>query len=236
MQSRVGSERQVGNEEPLAPPACTRAATILAGRALACLQSGRSTYSIHPLTSRSRGRPRKRAGGSWAGAALEPGQRMEHLESPSSKESASPPRPRAGALVAHLLLKPTPSQHPRSSSPQLPHISRLSHLCCLRMRDHTSRCLCVNSTTSPTTQEVSSRLPPRPIGAFGYSPRWLGCVFRWHSETMRIATCFSSAGGVGMNLSSQCRRGSISLQMAMTSSRKRLSKTPSLPITTTSPS
>mmetsp|Transcript_28377 Transcript_28377/g.79854 ORF Transcript_28377/g.79854 Transcript_28377/m.79854 type:complete len:211 (+) Transcript_28377:422-1054(+) len=89
----------------------------------------------------------------------------------------------------------------------------------------------VSSTTSPMTQDVSSFFPPLPIGASG-QPFGPGLVFAWHAITISSASRARSPSGVG-----PCPPGGKSwLHKAATSSKKRLSKTPSLPITMMSPS
>mmetsp|Transcript_104128 Transcript_104128/g.323744 ORF Transcript_104128/g.323744 Transcript_104128/m.323744 type:complete len:379 (+) Transcript_104128:299-1435(+) len=94
------------------------------------------------------------------------------------------------------------------------------------------RCASVHSTTSATTHEVSSFLPPGPIGACGSFPLGPSRVFSWQAWTMASARWLSCASDTG-----PCWPGrSTVLQRSAISSRKRLSKTPSLPITTMSPS
>mmetsp|Transcript_64692 Transcript_64692/g.89519 ORF Transcript_64692/g.89519 Transcript_64692/m.89519 type:complete len:214 (+) Transcript_64692:416-1057(+) len=112
---------------------------------------------------------------------------------------------------------------------------RLCHFFCLRTRLQTSFRASVHSTTSPTTQDVSSRLPPLPMGQSGKRPVGPCSVFLWHSSTTLRATCSRTAGSVGTNLL-LCNGGNISLQIPTTSSRNKLSKTPSLPLITMSPS
>mmetsp|Transcript_6720 Transcript_6720/g.18354 ORF Transcript_6720/g.18354 Transcript_6720/m.18354 type:complete len:261 (-) Transcript_6720:430-1212(-) len=93
----------------------------------------------------------------------------------------------------------------------------------------------VHSTTSPTTIDVSSTLPPMPIGVSARVPSGRRLHFLWQSATMRRAIFSSTAGAVGVNCPS-CAGGIISLHMATSSGRNRLSNTPSLPSSTMSPS
>mmetsp|Transcript_8042 Transcript_8042/g.19977 ORF Transcript_8042/g.19977 Transcript_8042/m.19977 type:complete len:235 (-) Transcript_8042:446-1150(-) len=100
---------------------------------------------------------------------------------------------------------------------------------------HASLCASVHSMTSATTTDVSSILPPLPIGVSRSPPApGLGTDFAWDSCTRRWARCARIAGSVTWCLPDF--GGRQALQMSTTSSRNRLSKTPSLPMTTRSPS
>mmetsp|Transcript_16057 Transcript_16057/g.44179 ORF Transcript_16057/g.44179 Transcript_16057/m.44179 type:complete len:272 (+) Transcript_16057:179-994(+) len=104
-----------------------------------------------------------------------------------------------------------------------------------RDRSQAARRWAVHSTTSATTTEVSSALPPTPsgVGCTGLSIRNsdLACALC----TMLRAISESTEGCAGTN-DLLWLGGSLSLQISTTSLKKRLSKTPSLPRISRSPS
>mmetsp|Transcript_75857 Transcript_75857/g.198953 ORF Transcript_75857/g.198953 Transcript_75857/m.198953 type:complete len:394 (+) Transcript_75857:505-1686(+) len=100
-----------------------------------------------------------------------------------------------------------------------------------------SACACrqrvsVSSTTSPTTTEVSSSLPPTPMGHSARAPLGARRVFACAAMTMHCARCASTCPDAG------ARRPAsrAALQRSTSSPTKRLSKTPLVPETRTSPS
>mmetsp|Transcript_50899 Transcript_50899/g.143277 ORF Transcript_50899/g.143277 Transcript_50899/m.143277 type:complete len:215 (+) Transcript_50899:316-960(+) len=119
-----------------------------------------------------------------------------------------------------------------STAQPSPHVMKLYHCHLFRRGAQALLCASVHSITSAITQEVSSILPPLPIGASGSRPQGPGRVFAWHASTMRLARWPRKLWWVGTALPG----GRTALHRSATSSRNKLSNTPSLPITMMSPS
>merc|ERR1740121_822642 len=153
---------------------------------------------------------------------------MVHLLSSSSESSSAARRDPPRLFLQGVA---TCRRVPHCMPPQE---RTLFHFLSLRTCFQISVCASVHSTISATQTEVSSTLPPLPIGV---SRNWppLPSHLAWDSFTIRCATWLSNDGGNGTNSFFFDGR-KISLQISTISSRNRLSKTPSLPRMSMSPS
>mmetsp|Transcript_106508 Transcript_106508/g.306193 ORF Transcript_106508/g.306193 Transcript_106508/m.306193 type:complete len:215 (+) Transcript_106508:263-907(+) len=157
---------------------------------------------------------------------------MEHAGSSSFSYSCSVSDP-------SLLHAATPRTRGATQwfSPQAKRFNMRSKRDCLRCEAaHVSCRAGVHSTTSATITDVSSALPPRPTGVAAATRFLDGMHLSCACATMAAAIPESLDSSAGWNGSKGFGCGSHWLQTPTTSPKNKLSKTPSLPRMSTSPS